>query len=96
MAQHLALPRPDQRPALPARVPGPARLLFVGENKTVTATDDLTFRVRSATTTLLTYTASLRFKGVARLAAPFLRPEFERLADEVAATLPSAATTLRG
>ncbi|MFD5549486.1 SRPBCC family protein [Streptomyces goshikiensis] len=74
----------------------PARLLFVGENKTVTATDDLTFRARSATTTLLTYTASLRFKGVARLAAPFLRPEFERLADEVAATLPSAATTLRG
>ncbi|AYV31942.1 polyketide cyclase [Streptomyces sp. CJ_13] len=74
----------------------PARLLFVGENKTVTATDDLTFQARSATTTLLTYTASLRFKGVARLAAPFLRPEFERLADEVAATLPSAATTLRG
>ncbi|MFI5640145.1 SRPBCC family protein [Streptomyces goshikiensis] len=73
----------------------PARLLFVGENKTVTATDDLTFQARSATTTLLTYTASLRFKGVARLAAPFLRPEFERLADEVAATLPSAATTLR-
>ncbi|MFD6182989.1 SRPBCC family protein [Streptomyces goshikiensis] len=73
----------------------PARLLFIGENKTVTATDDLTFQARSATTTLLTYTASLRFKGVARVATPFLRPAFERLADEVAARLPSAATTRR-
>ncbi|MCX5277584.1 SRPBCC family protein [Streptomyces virginiae] len=73
----------------------PDRLLFVGENKTVTATDDLSFRARSATTTLLTYTASLRFKGWARLATPFLRSEFERLADAVADRLPSAATAYR-
>ncbi|GAB7109845.1 hypothetical protein JCM4814A_81600 [Streptomyces phaeofaciens JCM 4814] len=32
----------------------PDRLLFIGDNKTVTATDDLTFQARSATTTLLT------------------------------------------
>ncbi|MFJ4862903.1 SRPBCC family protein [Streptomyces sp. NPDC088748] len=74
----------------------PDRLLFVGENKTVTATDDLSCRARSATTTLLTYTASLRFKGWARLATRFLRPEFERLADAVADRLPSAATVHRG
>ncbi|WP_234314475.1 MULTISPECIES: SRPBCC family protein [unclassified Streptomyces] len=74
----------------------PDRLLFVGENRTVTATDDLRFRARSATTTLLTYTASLRFKGWARLATPFLRPEFDRLADAVADRLPSAATGHRG
>ncbi|MER7823160.1 MULTISPECIES: SRPBCC family protein [unclassified Streptomyces] len=74
----------------------PDRLLFVGENGTVTATDDLRFRARSATTTRLSYTASLRFKGWARLATPFLRPEFDRLADAVADRLPYAATGHRG
>ncbi|MFJ3769487.1 SRPBCC family protein [Streptomyces sp. NPDC090082] len=74
----------------------PGRLVFVGENKTVTATDDMTFTARSPTTTLLTYTASFRFKGLARLAAPFLRSEFERLGDEVAAQLPSAARRRQG
>ncbi|MFE0700906.1 SRPBCC family protein [Streptomyces sp. NPDC058872] len=68
----------------------PARLVFVGENKTVTARDDLTFRAEG-TGTRLTYRATLTFKGLARLAAPFLRTEFERLADEVAERLPAVA-----
>ncbi|MFE0641052.1 SRPBCC family protein [Streptomyces sp. NPDC058877] len=68
----------------------PARLVFVGENKTVTARDDLTFRAEG-TGTRLTYRATLTFKGVAGLAAPFLRTEFERLADEVAERLPAVA-----
>ncbi|MFH9723002.1 SRPBCC family protein [Streptomyces sp. NPDC017254] len=73
----------------------PDRLVFVGENKTVTSTDDLSFRAESATLTRLTYRGSLRFKGLARLASPFLRAEFERLGDEVAERLPVAATQHR-
>ncbi|MET9649646.1 MULTISPECIES: SRPBCC family protein [unclassified Streptomyces] len=66
------------------------RLEFAGENKTVTAHDELLFEARSPAVTRLTYRASLRFKGLARLAAPFLRAEFERLADEVVERLPAA------
>ncbi|WP_030202774.1 SRPBCC family protein [Streptomyces sp. NRRL S-87] len=83
----------------------PARLVFVGENGTVTAVDDLRFvgvgvgeggdagggGGGAGPRTRLTYRASLTFKGLARLAAPFLRPEFERLADGVTARLPAAA-----
>ncbi|WP_443054648.1 SRPBCC family protein [Streptomyces sp. NBC_00691] len=73
----------------------PARLMFVGENKTVTATDDLGFEAESASLTRLNYRASLRFKGLAKLATPFLRAEFERLGDAVAERLPAAATRRR-
>ncbi|MFE2011393.1 SRPBCC family protein [Streptomyces sp. NPDC059491] len=72
----------------------PTRLVFVGENKTVTAVDDLRFE-ETGDGTRLTYRASLTFKGLARLAAPFLRPEFERLADGVSARLPAAAEARR-
>ncbi|MFG3191146.1 SRPBCC family protein [Streptomyces omiyaensis] len=68
----------------------PARLVFVGENRTVTAVDDLWFQPEG-TATRLRYRASLTFKGLARPLAPFLRPEFERLADAVARRLPEAA-----
>ncbi|MCD0480882.1 SRPBCC family protein [Streptacidiphilus sp. ASG 303] len=65
------------------------RLTFVGENKTVTSVDDLTFRpAADGSSTTLTYRADLRFKGLARLAAPFLRRDIERLGDEVARQLP--------
>ncbi|KMO94498.1 SRPBCC family protein [Streptomyces roseus] len=69
---------------------GPRELVFVGVNKTVTARDRMRFEAQSATTTRLTYVASLRFNGLARLAEPFLRREFEALADKVAGRLPSA------
>ncbi|MET9677915.1 SRPBCC family protein [Streptomyces sp. NPDC006482] len=68
----------------------PAHLVFVGTNKTVTSTDDMLFEAVSPSETSLMYQASLRFKGLARWATPFLRAEFERLADEVAERLPSA------
>ncbi|WP_308354843.1 SRPBCC family protein [Streptomyces sp. Je 1-79] len=68
----------------------PARLVFVGTNATVTARDEMLFEPASAEETLLRYQASFRFKGLARLATPFLRNECERLADEVAERLPSA------
>lgn len=73
----------------------PAHLVFVGRNKTVTATDDMRFERHSGTATLLTYRASLRFKGLARLVTPFLRPEFERLADQVVERLPRALAERR-
>ncbi|MGW2844153.1 SRPBCC family protein [Streptomyces sp. NPDC001108] len=68
----------------------PFRLVFRGENKTVTALDDLRFADKGQATRL-TYRAPLISKGLARLAAPFLRGEFERLADGVAHRLPTAA-----
>ncbi|MFF9147424.1 SRPBCC family protein [Streptomyces sp. NPDC014861] len=71
-----------------------ARLVFIGENKTVTAVDDLRFEPEG-NGTRLTYRASLTFKGIAKLATPFLRSEFERLADGVATRLPTAATARR-
>ncbi|MFF3610057.1 SRPBCC family protein [Streptomyces sp. NPDC002463] len=67
----------------------PEHLVFVGTNKSVTATDDMRFEARPGET-LLKYQASLRFKGLAKLATPFLRAEFEALADKVAQRLPSA------
>ncbi|MFJ7209390.1 SRPBCC family protein [Streptomyces sp. NPDC098789] len=70
---------------------GPRQLVFTGVNKTVTARDVMRFEARSATVTRLAYTASLRVRGLARLAEPFLRREFETLADKVADRLPAAA-----
>ncbi|MFF3448410.1 SRPBCC family protein [Streptomyces sp. NPDC002667] len=65
------------------------RLTFVGRNRTATSTDDLTFREESGAT-VLTYRARIEFHGLARLATPFLRGEFERLGDEVTHQLPHA------
>ncbi|MGW5398150.1 SRPBCC family protein [Streptomyces sp. NPDC003952] len=67
------------------------QLVFIGENKTVTAKDVMRFEAQSAVVTRLSYTASLRFNGLARFAEPFLRGEFEALADKVAERLPHAA-----
>ncbi|WP_331727888.1 SRPBCC family protein [Streptomyces sp. NBC_00158] len=63
-------------------------LVFTGENGTVLVTDDLSFTPASAESTRLTYAATFAFKGIARLAAPFLRREVARLADAVAAEVP--------
>ncbi|MET8099784.1 SRPBCC family protein [Streptomyces sp. NPDC005236] len=65
------------------------RLTFVGRNRTATSTDDLTFREENGATRL-TYRARIDFHGLARLASPFLRGEFERLGDEVAHRMPQA------
>ncbi|GAA3757223.1 SRPBCC family protein [Streptomyces tremellae] len=65
------------------------RLTFVGCNDTATSTDDLSFAERDGST-LVAYDATVRFNGLARLADPFLRREFERLGDEVVRTLPAA------
>lgn len=60
----------------------PHLLQLRGENDTVVATDTMTMTPTPAGGTELTYNADFRFKGVARLAAPFLAPAFKRLGDE--------------
>lgn len=59
----------------------PDHLTFIGRNKTATSTDDLTFSP-AGTGTKITYNAQIEFHGLARLASPFLKSEFERLGDE--------------
>jgi carbon monoxide dehydrogenase subunit G len=69
------------------------RLTFVGENKTVTSTDDMRL-TSTATGTAIRYQARFAFKGVAKLASPFLRSSFEKLADETADQLRGALAKL--
>ena len=61
-------------------------LTFTGDNRTVTATDDMELRA-SATGTHLTYRAHFTFKRWARLAEPLLRPGFGKIADDTVAQL---------
>ncbi len=65
-------------------------LVFTGNNKTVEATDDLSLTATSDGGTQITYRARFSFKGVARLAEPFLRRGFEAIADETVAQLSEA------
>lgn len=67
----------------------PDHLIFVGRNKTATSTDDLAY-VAADEETVITYRANITFHGLAKLADPFLKREFEKLADEVVRTLPGA------
>ena len=71
----------------------PRRLTFVGHNDSAQAVDDLRFAPHGDGTAI-SYTADIQFRGMARLAAPFLRRAFQRLADEVAATLPAVIEKL--
>jgi hypothetical protein len=64
-----------------------------GENKTVIAVDTLIFRpVVSGTE--VTYTAEFTFKGLSRIAAPLLKPAFERLGNEAEAGMRKALNRL--
>lgn len=57
------------------------RLTFVGENKTVTSTDDLSFREGEGTTEI-EYHAHFDFHGFAKLVTPFLKAPLEKLGDD--------------
>lgn len=65
-----------------------SRVTFVGENSTVTATNDIRVEPTESGGSTVTYHADLRLKGLVKLAAPFLHREFERLGNEVERTLP--------
>ncbi len=65
----------------------PHRIRLRGENRTVTATDTMTFEATADGGTRVTYDADFRFRGLARLAVPFLRGAFRTLGDEAEAGL---------
>ncbi|WP_232248495.1 SRPBCC family protein [Streptacidiphilus rugosus] len=71
----------------------PDRLVFQGSNRSVSATDDMAIRPHGDGT-LVTYRATLTFKGVLRLAEPLLRGAFDDLADAVEARLPAVLGAL--
>jgi carbon monoxide dehydrogenase subunit G len=66
------------------------RLLFTGQNKTVTTTDDMTFTEVPGGTSI-TYRASFDFHGLVKLVEPMLKRGLSTLADE---TVRQMQTTL--
>ena len=52
-----------------------------GENKSLTAIDTMTIEVKDGHR-IITYEAAFTFKGVAKLAAPFLKKAFKKLQDD--------------
>jgi len=64
-----------------------------GENKTVIAVDTLTFRPVASGTEVV-YAAEVTFKGLSRIAAPLLKPAFERLGNEAEAGMRKALNRL--
>lgn len=69
------------------------RISLRGENKTVVATDTMTFQQRGDDTEV-TYTAEFTFKGLAKLIAPFLGPAFFRLGNEAEKGMAEALNNL--
>lgn len=70
----------------------PGHLQFVGENKTVTSTDDITLTPVDGGTRV-TYHADFEFHGLAKLAVPFVKGELEELGDKTEAQM---TTVLNG
>jgi carbon monoxide dehydrogenase subunit G len=60
----------------------PGRVTLVGKNKGSTSTDDIRVVDAGQGTSRITYRSEIEFRGIARLAEPFLRREFDRLGDE--------------
>lgn len=58
-----------------------SQIVLRGENKTVIATDTITVR-EVATGTEIHYSANFKFKGITKIAEPFLRKAFEKLGNE--------------
>ncbi len=73
----------------------PERLLRLrGENRTVVAHDTMTIEPTPSGGTTITYRAEFELKGLARLAAPLLRPAFKTLGDKAQAGLRAALERL--
>jgi carbon monoxide dehydrogenase subunit G len=70
----------------------PGHLQFVGENKTVTSTDDISLTAVDSGTRI-TYHADFEFHGLAKLAVPFVKGELEELGDKTQAQM---TTVLNG
>ena len=63
------------------------RLVFVGRNEGATSTDTITVRPAPDDGTEVTYHVHLELHGLAKLATPVMKLEFEKLGNEVAARL---------
>ena len=62
------------------------KLVFIGRNEGATSTDTITVR-SVAEGTEVTYHVDLEMHGLAKLAAPIMKIEFEKMGNEVAARL---------
>ncbi|MGY0234162.1 hypothetical protein, partial [Longispora urticae] len=56
----------------------PGRVTLVGTNKTATSTDDITVKPAPGGAEV-TYSSTIELHGLAKLAAPIMKLEFERL-----------------
>ena len=70
-------------------------LVFVGRNDTLTSTDTITVRHHGAGSEV-TYHVDLDLHGIAVLAAPVMKLEFEKLAHDTERRLTEVLNTLRG
>ena len=71
----------------------PAHLVFVGENKTVTSTDDITLSTVGSGTSV-DYHATFDFHGLANLAVPFIKSDLEDLGDKTQYKLTEVLSSL--
>ncbi|RZT84211.1 polyketide cyclase/dehydrase/lipid transport protein [Pseudonocardia sediminis] len=71
------------------------RLVFVGRNKTATSTDTVTFTPLDDGGTSITYRSEVVFHGLAKLADPFMKKEFDRLGDELVPKMTTAVNKLQ-
>ncbi|HEX2904024.1 MAG TPA: SRPBCC family protein [Jatrophihabitans sp.] len=62
----------------------PGHIRLIGENKTAVSTDDIriTPSTESTARSTITYRSEVVFHGLAKVAGPFVQPEFERLGDK--------------
>jgi Polyketide cyclase / dehydrase and lipid transport len=65
-------------------------LVFVGRNKTATSIDNISFKTLDSGGTSITYHAHVVFHGLAKLADPFMKKEFDRLGDALIGTMTTA------
>lgn len=68
-------------------------IVFIGENKTATSTDDITVTAAEGGSSIK-YHAQIEFHGIAKLAGPFLQSEFEGLGDQTATQITEAIEAL--
>ena len=74
------------------------RIVLEGNNKTVQATDTMTFEARPTGGTRVTYRADFQFKGlfgkVTLVLSPLLSPAFKKLGDEAVVGMQDALDKL--
>ncbi|MER5889465.1 SRPBCC family protein [Streptomyces sp. NPDC001941] len=68
----------------------PDRLVFAGHNEVVSTVSDLRLEAVDGGTTRITYAATVRLRGAARLTEPLLARDVRQLGDQITYTLPTA------